>query len=656
MVIIVSVIVLVRNIKLFFQSFGGSIDNFLKKRSGRLVVLNKEEENAVEAYCLWQHERGVNLDTANVKSIIRDIHARALAEGEKRQPVNPVNGPSAKFMRGLFKRHPLLRKRSAEYVDRGRINMATKETIKQYFDLLKESLTKFGIAEADEHGNIIPETYKSERVYLADETGWGVKSKPKKVIGKKGASHVYLRKPSDESHKTLMLGVCGNGEVLKPLIILEKSFPLLAEGEGEFLPDEVLLSKTENGSMEQDLFVEWLKMSVIPHKLKMNPNETSLIILDNHGSRFSTAAIDLCKKKCKLEMITYPGHLTHILQGPDVVLNKPISTIVDNMIHNKPIISGNSDLTRVAFCAIVVHAMKEVCNKERVQKAFKVTGVIPFNPDIIDLSKFPTSLADLPPVTDSPVKATYSSCRSADVELHPLVKQGVIPKKLAEVFVYTPPPNKTKSQSKVVKKARIVTSEEVKKEIVEIESGKRSKMPRILLKEPSEEAEKGKRCKTSEKAEKGSDVKASSMNLLTEASKSERGVRGGKKSGKKVVSLFDKSDNESSGEDDACDEESSEEQYIDFGIDISKGNYIVVQYARKKAVIYYAAVVTNVRDDEMYEVMFFRRNGNTFFIFHFTDKIGRECIFSKLSPPKEEWKTDRIYYHFQYEKSTIDLQ
>ena len=148
------------------------------------------------------------------------------------------------------------------------------------------------------------------------------------------------------------------------------------------------------------------------------------------------------------------------------------------------------------------------------------------------------------------------------------------------------------------------------------------------------------------------------MNLLAEASKSEQGVRGGKKSGKKVIPLFDKSDNESSGEDDACDEESSEEQYIDFGIDISKGDYVVVQYAGKKAVIYYAAVVTNVRDDEMYEVMFFRRNGNTFFILdtNDTDEIGEECIFSKLSPPKEGWKTDRIYYHFQYEKSTIDLQ
>ena len=71
---------------------------------------------------------------------------------------------------------------------------------------------------------------KQERAYLADETGWHVQSKRKQVIGLNGANHVYLRKANDESHKILMLDICGNGEVIKLLIILEKSFPLVGEG------------------------------------------------------------------------------------------------------------------------------------------------------------------------------------------------------------------------------------------------------------------------------------------------------------------------------------------------------------------------------------------------------------------------------------------
>ena len=46
-----------------------------------------------------------------------------------------------------------------------------------------------------------------------------------------------------------MLTVCGNGDVLKPLIILEDSFPLIGEGESNNLPEGILLSKTKNGSI-----------------------------------------------------------------------------------------------------------------------------------------------------------------------------------------------------------------------------------------------------------------------------------------------------------------------------------------------------------------------------------------------------------------------
>ena len=74
-----------------------------------------------------------------------------------------------------------------------------------------------------------------------------------------------MKKPSDESHKTLMLSVCGNGDVLKPLIILERTFPLLDEIEAEYLPSDVLLSKTKKGSMELELFTDWIKHSIIPH-------------------------------------------------------------------------------------------------------------------------------------------------------------------------------------------------------------------------------------------------------------------------------------------------------------------------------------------------------------------------------------------------------
>ena len=60
-----------------------------------------------------------------------------------------------------------------------------------------------------------------------------------------------------------------------------------------------------------------------------------------------------------------------------------------------------------------------------------------------------------------------------NVQLHHLVKQGLVPKRLASVFTYTVPASKTKSRVKTVEKARIITSEEVREEILASQKRKR---------------------------------------------------------------------------------------------------------------------------------------------------------------------------------------
>ena len=195
------------------------------------------EEKTVEQYCLWQHERGMNLENHAVKAIICNIHATTVEHGEKCQPINMTDGPLKKFTRGFYSRHPPLNRRSGEYVGCGHINMVNKDTITDYFKLLLETLMKCDIVKLDSNVEVIQESIKQESVYLTDETGWGVQSKCKQVIGCNGAKDVYLRQANDEIHKTLMLGICGNDEVIKPLI-LQKSFPL-----------EILLCKINKGSM-----------------------------------------------------------------------------------------------------------------------------------------------------------------------------------------------------------------------------------------------------------------------------------------------------------------------------------------------------------------------------------------------------------------------
>ena len=112
---------------------------------------------------------------------------------------------------------------------------------------------------------------------------------------------------------------------------------------------------------------------------------------------------------------------------------------------------------------------------------------IPFNHQRINLSDFPSSSANK--VNDSPIKVKCSECKNNTVDIHPLVKQGVIPKELAPVFTYIPPPTRTKTKSKLVQKARIVTSQEVKAEVRAVEERKRQKNI-LKIKLPAKKSQK----------------------------------------------------------------------------------------------------------------------------------------------------------------------
>ena len=88
-----------------YQESNKDIDSFFETRSGRLVIMTETEEKSVEQYCLWQHDRTIHLDNHVVKAIIYDIHAKAVEQGEKHQPINLTDGESKQFARQFYSRH-----------------------------------------------------------------------------------------------------------------------------------------------------------------------------------------------------------------------------------------------------------------------------------------------------------------------------------------------------------------------------------------------------------------------------------------------------------------------------------------------------------------------------------------------------------------------
>ena len=174
-----------------FSSCGlDNVTDYVDQPSNRLVLFTKEEELAVECYTLWQLDRGMPLQTRQLEALMREIYLKAIERGEKHQPINYESGPSNDYMHD-YSRHPNLSLRSGETVDRGRLNVVSQGTVNQYFKLLKE-IINCGILELDEEGEVIQSSIKSEHIYLADETGWGVQSKKKGGLLDEGVQHTSM--------------------------------------------------------------------------------------------------------------------------------------------------------------------------------------------------------------------------------------------------------------------------------------------------------------------------------------------------------------------------------------------------------------------------------------------------------------------------------
>ena len=185
--------------------------------------------------------------------------------------------------------------------------------------------------------------------------------------------------------------------------------------------------------------------------------------------------------------------------------------------------------------------------------------------------------------------------------------------------------------SKVVQTARVVTSEEVKKEIKEKELKKKNRLlgkpnnkrqpKRALIKEMVARADK-----TDDSSSEENDLELEDDNLELEE------------------------DNLELDEDNLELEEDNLE--IDFtNLARTKGQYIIVEYQGKKSRRYFAAAITDVVDDDdekLLSVTFYKRFGKEAFVLNEddTDEIVEENIVGVVKTPTLKQKGDKLLYFF----------
>lgn len=125
------------------------------------------------------------------------------------------------------------------------------------------------------------------------------------------------------------------------------------------------------------------------------------MLCDNHESHISIQALNLAKEN-SITILTFPPHSTHKLQPLDVGIFGPFQkyydSAVDSWMMHHP--GERFSIYEVAECVGKAHEKALV--PETITKAFKVTGIRPFNRHIFKESDFLcSSVTDQPPGEDT---------------------------------------------------------------------------------------------------------------------------------------------------------------------------------------------------------------------------------------------------------------
>ncbi|EIM85446.1 uncharacterized protein STEHIDRAFT_34272, partial [Stereum hirsutum FP-91666 SS1] len=210
-------------------------------------------------------------------------------------------------------------------------------------------------------------------IYAMDEVNFlpGV-SRKVRVIGRRGVKNTYQMSGGERTSLTVMAPICADGSYLFPTVIFKGKGMLKKWRENNPLPAQ--------GYTNNLLTRSWIEHFDKDTQDK-DPGAKRVLVFDVHRTHYNlpllTYSIDH-----NISILGYTPKTTALCQTQDVVLFSPLKTAYDDVrvrwkdVHKQSVRVEN-------FLEIYATAHRATFTKDNILEAFKKTGLVPFNPDVI---------------------------------------------------------------------------------------------------------------------------------------------------------------------------------------------------------------------------------------------------------------------------------
>lgn len=212
---------------------------------------------------------------------------------------NPDLKVSERWVGRFIKRHDELKSKYNRKYDYQRAQCEDPELIKNWFNLVWNTIMKYGILEQD--------------IYNFDETGFqmGVASTAKVITGSHHrASRVRSLQPGNRQWVTTIETINATGWALPPMIIFAGKVHQSTWYQD--LTSDWTIGLSENGWTNDELGLQWLEAVFEKHTATRTVGRYRLLILDGYGSH-NTAEFEYSCRNHQIIPLYMPPHSSHHL-------------------------------------------------------------------------------------------------------------------------------------------------------------------------------------------------------------------------------------------------------------------------------------------------------------------------------------------------------
>lgn len=278
-----------------------------------------------------------------------------------------------------MKRHKELRNRRPQRVNTQQAAVS-EEKLKNWFSDLENYIR----TEVDDSNDLLSDR---RRFFNADESGFALCPRPKKVVVDKCTKNIYEVTTTSKEQITVLISFNAAGSFVPPTILMKGS-RLRNVGIQGF--PQAHYGVTESGWMNSEMFCSFLS-HLNDHVCAERIPKPVILFVDGHRSHISYNASTYAKAHGILLYCLLPN-ATHILQPADVGLFSPMKTSWSSAVKDWHVSNLGMTLSKHAFPALFKGVFEKTATEKTATNAFRKCGLFPLDFNSIDSSRLVRSL------------------------------------------------------------------------------------------------------------------------------------------------------------------------------------------------------------------------------------------------------------------------